>query len=121
MIHVFGFAADGMLTDPTGQEPLRVHQGSGPRHLVFYQPDGKTGKTYVYVVMETMNMLHGYEVLYTAKGTLEFKNVYMSTIFGGEDLPKGAAAAEIKLTVSIPILPPHFDAGKQFSILVKRI
>ncbi|KAG4433584.1 hypothetical protein IFR05_010931 [Cadophora sp. M221] len=45
-----------------------------------------------------MNMLHGYEVLYTAQGTVMFKVVYMSTIFGGDELPAGSAAAEIKLT-----------------------
>ncbi|KAL2074652.1 hypothetical protein VTL71DRAFT_8431 [Oculimacula yallundae] len=99
LTHVFGFSLeDGLLTDPIGQEPLRVHQGSGPRHLVFYQPDGKTGKTYLYIVLEKKNMLHGSEVVYTEKGTLEFKNVYMSSIFGGEELPVGSAAAEIKLT-----------------------
>ncbi|CZT08726.1 uncharacterized protein RAG0_13734 [Rhynchosporium agropyri] len=96
--HIFGFTEDGMLTNPVGQKPLWVVEGSGPRHLVFYQPDGKNGKTYLYLVMEKKNMLHGYEVMYTATGTMEFKNVYMDTIFGGAELPAGSAAAEIKLT-----------------------
>ncbi|KAH7418583.1 Lactonase, 7-bladed beta-propeller-domain-containing protein [Cadophora sp. MPI-SDFR-AT-0126] len=96
-VHIFGLNEDGMLTDNEGQAKLEFHAGSGPRHLAFYQPDGKKGKTYVYVVMEKMNMLHGFEVTYS-KGTMQFRNVYMSTIFGGDESPAGSAAAEITVT-----------------------
>ncbi|PVH76937.1 carbohydrate-binding module family 50 protein [Cadophora sp. DSE1049] len=96
-VHVFGLIDDGMLTDNEGQAKLEFHAGSGPRHLAFYQPEGRKGKTYVYVVMEKMNMLHGYEATYS-KGAMQFHNVYMSTIFGGDELPVGSAAAEITVT-----------------------
>lgn len=101
-VHVFGLNEDGMLVDPNGQPKLLLPAGSGPRHLAFYQPEGKTGKTYMYVVMEKMNMLHGYDVTYS-KGTMQFQDqpIYMSTIFGGNHLPAGSAAAEILVTVSM--------------------
>ncbi|KAK0129470.1 hypothetical protein ONS96_000040 [Cadophora gregata f. sp. sojae] len=96
-VHIFGLHDDGQLTDPPGQAKLLFPAGSGPRHLAFYQPDGKKGKTYVYVVMEKTNMLYGFEVTY-ASGAMQFKNVYTKTIFDGEELPTGSAAAEITVT-----------------------
>ncbi len=99
-VHVFGLDKDGMLVDPAGQAPLPVHPNSGPRHLVFYKPSGQSQKTYMYLVLEKANLLHGYEVLYKESGTLDFRNIYMGTVLGGDDLPAGAAAAEIRLTVN---------------------
>ena len=108
---MFGLNEDGLLVDPAGQPKLLLPAGSGPRHIAFYQPEGKAGKTYVYVVMEKLNVLHGYEVTYS-KGTMQFKNqpIYVSTIFGGDQLPAGSAAAEITVTVSTTtssIIPPE--------------
>lgn len=117
LVHVFGLDENGLLTDPIGQMPLGVNIGSGPRHLAFYRPAGDSKKTYVYLVLEVEVMLHGYEVIYTEKGTLEFKKIYTNTLWGGDKLPAGATAAEIAITVS-RVFPIRIEPGSLILILM---
>lgn len=74
-----------------------VAPGSGPRHLAFVV---KETKTFMYLVTELANTIVGYEVVYGGK-FIAFKEIWSSGIHGkGKDVPQGAAAAEIAVSVS---------------------
>jgi 6-phosphogluconolactonase (cycloisomerase 2 family) len=76
---------------------LVVTPGSGPRHLVFAVKDTKT---FMYLVTELANTIVGYEVVYGGK-FIAFKEIWSGGIHGkGKDVPQGAAAAEIAISVS---------------------
>ena len=84
---------------------LIVPPGCGPRHGVFYLPEGdkasKKGKTYFYIVTELTNHLHGYEVSYNEGEKMGFKSFYKSSIFGDKEPPNNVTyAAEVAITVS---------------------
>lgn len=74
-----------------------VAPGSGPRHLAFVV---KETKTFMYLVTELANTIVGYEVVYGGE-FIAFKEIWNSGVHGeGKDVPQGAAAAEIAVSVS---------------------
>jgi 6-phosphogluconolactonase (cycloisomerase 2 family) len=105
-------------------DPLVVAPGSGPRHLTFVV---KETKTFMYLVTELANTVVGYEVVYGG-GFIVFKEVWSSGIHGkGNDIPRGAAAAEIAVSPDREYLLissrnentleiPSFDGGNTTSI-----
>lgn len=84
--------------------PTSAFPKVGPRHGVFYQPTDGSNNTYLYIVMETANMVHGYSVTYNPDNTLDFTMIQMLQL----PVPRNPSAAEIKLTVGThhPSLPP---------------
>jgi len=98
LVQVLQMSQENTLSEIPGQEPLFVPVGTGPRHGVFYQPGGASNKTYLYLILETANMIHGYNVTYNNNGTLSFDWFYMEYTFPGA--PTGSSGAEIQLTVS---------------------
>jgi len=95
IIHVFSITSSNVLQKPSTQPDIIVPTGHGPRHGVFYQPGNGSNATYVYFVMETANMVHGYEVTYNSDTTLNFTMIQDFQL----PVPQNATAAEIKLTV----------------------
>ena len=102
LIHVFSISPSYILQRLSTQVDLSVKRGHGPRHGVFYQPGHGSNTTYLYVVMETANMVHGYEIFYNANKTLSFNEIQDLQL----RVPSTAAAAEIRLTVSLLSFPP---------------
>jgi 6-phosphogluconolactonase (cycloisomerase 2 family) len=96
IIHVFSLSSSYTLDRLPAQTDISVPKGHGPRHGVFYQPGNGGNATYLYVVMETANMVHGYQVSYNADKTLNFTMIQYVQL----PVPASAAAAEIRLTVS---------------------
>ena len=89
---------------------LALPKGHGPRHGVFYQPKG-SNSTYFYLVNEKANMVHTYSVTYDGDNfhkeatlKLDMKQDFQLPV------RKGSAAAEIRLTVRIPLLNPPRQA-----------
>ncbi|XEV05938.1 hypothetical protein FSHL1_011225 [Fusarium sambucinum] len=94
LIRVYGVDEDESLA-LSKLDPLVVAPGSGPRHLTFVV---KETKTFMYLVTELANTVVGYEVVYGG-GFIVFKEVWSSGIHGkGNDIPRGAAAAEIAVS-----------------------
>lgn len=95
LIHVYGVDVEGLLL--TKLDPLTVAPGSGPRHLAFVV---KETKTFMYLVTELANTIVGYEVVYGGR-FIRFKEIWSGGIHGkGKDIPPGAAAAEVAVSVS---------------------
>jgi 6-phosphogluconolactonase (cycloisomerase 2 family) len=95
LIHVYGVDVEGLALSKL--DPLVVAPGSGPRHLTFVV---KETKTFMYLVTELANTIVGYEVVYGG-GFIVFREVWSSGIHGkGNNIPQGAAAAEIAVSVS---------------------
>jgi 6-phosphogluconolactonase (cycloisomerase 2 family) len=101
LIHVFSISPSYTIQRLSMQVDLSVKRGHGPRHGIFYQPGHGSNKTYLYVVMETANMVHVYEVFYNANKTLSFNELQDLQL----PVPSTAAAAEIRLTVSLLSFP----------------
>lgn len=77
--------------------------GSGPRHGVFLQ-SGK--KTFFYLLCELANTIIVYQVSYETDGMLEFAQVYVTGTHGEDGtVPRGAAAAEIIISVGTVLSP----------------
>lgn len=96
MIHIYsvGFGDLGL----SKLDPLVVAPGTGPRHIAFVV---KETKTFMYLVTELANTIIGYEVVYGGE-FIRFKEIWNSGIHGeGKDVPQGAAAAEIVVSVSV--------------------
>ncbi|KAI9708780.1 MAG: hypothetical protein M1820_003735 [Bogoriella megaspora] len=94
------FSTDSSLK-ATALTPLTVAPGSGPRHAVFWTPDGVTGgtsPTFLYVVAELGQTVTGYSVSYPSSGGLAFKQVYTSKTYGSGSEPAGTAPAEITIS-----------------------
>jgi 6-phosphogluconolactonase (cycloisomerase 2 family) len=98
IIHVFSITDSYTLQKLSGQADITVPKGHGPRHGVFYQPGGGNNTMYLYVVMETAYMVHGYSVTYNSDGTLSFTMIQDFQL----PVPLNSTGAEIKLTVSHP-------------------
>lgn len=80
-------------------EPLAVEPGSGPRHVVFVEGNGEG--TVMYLVSELSNTISGYEVSYP-EGEISLEEVFVIPSHGeAEEVPEGAAAAEILASVSL--------------------
>lgn len=89
---------DGLSITPV--EALVAHPGTGPRHISFLQKDD--GDYFLYLISELSNTITGYDVVYTETGP-EFFEKFVIPIHGeGEEVPEGAAAAEILVSVSQP-------------------
>jgi 6-phosphogluconolactonase (cycloisomerase 2 family) len=126
LIRVFSF--DSKTNELVPQTPLQVTPGSGPRHVVFYQPygvvGGKDGTSFMFLVSELANTVTSFAVSYPDKGGMRFKQVYKTTSYG-DDLvvPAGNAVAEIAISVSqntYPLLPPS-KTNRTFFLLHSRI
>jgi 6-phosphogluconolactonase (cycloisomerase 2 family) len=100
LIHVFAIGSEGMLERIPNQQDLSVPKGHGPRHGLFWKPSTNSSTTYLYMAFETANMVHGYSVTYNTDQTLNFTLLQDFPL----PVPKGATAAEIKLTVSTDCL-----------------
>lgn len=75
--------------------------GSGPRHGVFWSPEGRDDTTslYFFLVAEITSALTTYAVSYTASG-MNFTEVAVTNTYGGDIVPIGNGPAEIHLSVS---------------------
>ncbi|KAF7590656.1 hypothetical protein BBP40_002547 [Aspergillus hancockii] len=84
------------------QEPLVASPGSGPRHGVFWTPNGphsgSTKDVRFYLASELNSHLTGYNVKYTRQGTLSFHKFYETTTYGGAKPPADSTAAEITIS-----------------------
>ncbi|KAL3468818.1 Lactonase, 7-bladed beta-propeller-domain-containing protein [Aspergillus californicus] len=84
------------------QQPLVVAPGSGPRHGVFWVSDqANANQSYdsrFYLVNELDNYLRGYDVTYSANGTILFSESYKGNTFGGSTPPAGSKVAEIAIS-----------------------
>ena len=101
LVRVFAYN-DDLSLKPLG--PLKVGDGDGPRHAVFYNPYGAACEnctTFMYVVNELAATIRGYSVSYLPnKGGLNFKEVYSSPTYGNIAQPAGNAPSEISISVS---------------------
>lgn len=104
-VRIFSF--DPKTGELSAEKPLAVLPGSGPRHVVFYQPYGvvsKTGTSFMFLVSELANTVTSFAVSYPSAGGMKFKQVYNTTSYGDLVVPDGNAAAEIAISVSFSIL-----------------
>lgn len=102
LVRIFSF--DPKTGKLTAEKPLAVLPGSGPRHVVFYQPYGivsKTGTSFMFLVSELANTVTSFAVSYPSAGGMKFKQVYNTTSYGDLVVPDGNAAAEIAISVSL--------------------
>lgn len=79
----------------TEHPSLKAKAGYGPRHAVFWQPDGKPWDTKLFLLHELSNKIVSYNVTYPEYGGLEFAEVGEFSMFGDKEPPAGAGAAEI--------------------------
>ncbi|KAM0327990.1 hypothetical protein ACHAQA_005389 [Verticillium albo-atrum] len=90
------------LVDPstlalTPLKPLIAAPGSGPRHVVFLETPA--GDTYLYLATELANTITAYAVSYAGEEEIHFDRVFQCPTHGaGNDVPEGAAAAEIAIS-----------------------
>ncbi|KAE8147888.1 Lactonase, 7-bladed beta-propeller-domain-containing protein [Aspergillus avenaceus] len=86
------------------REPLQTSPGSGPRHGVFWTPEGtdtdSTEAVRFYLVSELNSHLTGYNVEYGPNRTLSFTKFYEASTFGESEAPSGGTAAEIAISPS---------------------
>ena len=104
LVRIFSF--DTKTGELSAEKHLAVLPGSGPRHVVFYQPYGvvsKTGTSFMFLVSELANTVTSFAVSYPSAGGMKFKQVYNTTSYGDLVVPDGNAAAEIAISVSFPL------------------
>jgi 6-phosphogluconolactonase (cycloisomerase 2 family) len=97
LVRVFSIGVDGI--ELTEVEPLVAAPGSGPRHVDFLEaPDGTI---YMYLITELANTITGYRVSYPTDTVMQFDRFFQIPSHGaGNQVPEGAAAAEITISVS---------------------
>ncbi|KAF2094402.1 hypothetical protein NA57DRAFT_60446 [Rhizodiscina lignyota] len=105
-------------------DPHSVAPGNGPRHCAFVKGQEKT---FIYVLGELTNSLHGFEVLYHPNETIGFQQFYNDSTYqtgfgdGGPQDPRGLVIpAEIaspsptrSFSVQGPILAVYMMASRQ--------
>ena len=100
LVRVFSAGVDATV-EPL--EPLAVEPGSGPRHVVF--TEGKGEGTVMYLVSELSNEVSGFEVAYP-DGGITFEHKFTIPTHGeGQEVPEGASAAEILVSVRFCVFP----------------
>ncbi|THZ59590.1 3-carboxy-cis,cis-mucoante lactonizing enzyme, partial [Aureobasidium pullulans] len=95
------FSIDAGSGDLVAEKPFAVLPGSGPRHVVFYQPHGVVGTqatTFMFLVSELANTVTSFKVSYPKAGGMGFKQVFETSTYGDVVVPEGNAAAEIAVT-----------------------
>ncbi|KAG2171150.1 hypothetical protein VTO58DRAFT_105214 [Aureobasidium pullulans] len=95
------FSIDAGSGDLVAEKPFAVLPGSGPRHVVFYQPYGVVGTqatTFMFLVSELANTVTSFKVSYPKIGGIGFKQVFETSTYGDLVVPEGNAAAEIAVT-----------------------
>ncbi|THZ84624.1 3-carboxy-cis,cis-mucoante lactonizing enzyme [Aureobasidium pullulans] len=95
------FSIDAGSGDLVVEKPFAVLPGSGPRHVVFYQPYGVVGTqatTFMFLVSELANTVTSFRVSYPKAGGMGFKQVFETSTYGDLVVPEGNAAAEIAVT-----------------------
>ncbi|THY51912.1 3-carboxy-cis,cis-mucoante lactonizing enzyme, partial [Aureobasidium pullulans] len=95
------FSIDAGSGDLVAEKPFAVLPGSGPRHVVFYQPYGVVGTqatTFMFLVSELANTVTSFRVSYPKIGGMGFKQVFETSTYGDLVVPEGNAAAEIAVT-----------------------
>lgn len=98
------FSIDSKTGELTAEKPLAVLPGSGPRHVVFYQPYGvisKKATSFMFLVSELANTVTSFAVSYPSAGGMKFSEAYNTTSYGDLVVPSGNAAAEIVISVSL--------------------
>ena len=99
LVRIYSTSEDDLSV--TSLEPLSVAAGAGPRHVAF-AVHGET--TYMYLITELSNTIYGYTVTY-GEDSLGFEQIYESGTHGeGVEVPEGASAAEIWVSVSPPLV-----------------
>lgn len=82
-------------------DPLIASPASGPRHAVFWTPEGSASldsNVYFYLVHELSNTLTGYRVSYKKHG-MAFSQIFEGGTYGNRTAPPGSKVAEISITV----------------------
>lgn len=101
------YALDSETLERTAVAPLVSAPGTGPRHGVFLVTEKKT---FYFLVTELGNTITTYDVEYNQNTSLSFHEVFTTTSHGGAEVPAGATAAEITLSVSSLEQPlPHIS------------
>ena len=105
LVRVFAVGEGASLVEG---EALEVEAGSGPRHVAFVEREGKCGGSVVmYVVSELANTISGFGVEYK-DGGMKFEELFTIPTHGeGEDVPEGASASEILVSVSLLLYRPN--------------
>lgn len=106
------FAINGSLIEQRAS--TKVASGSGPRHGVFWSPNGskQTENLYFLLLAELTSSLTTYSVSYTENG-MNFTEVDVTTSYGNAPVPEGNYAAEIAVSVRRPSL---FSRLQSFNI-----
>ncbi|KAI5247807.1 3-carboxy-cis,cis-mucoante lactonizing enzyme [Aureobasidium subglaciale] len=99
LVRVFSF--DPKTGEVKAEKALAVLPGSGPRHVVFYNPYGVVGEkgtSFMFLISELANTVTSFAVSYPSAGGMQFKQVYNTSTYGDLVVPDGNAAAELAIT-----------------------
>lgn len=100
LVRVFAVGEGASLVEG---EALGVEAGSGPRHVAFRERD--EGCVVMYLISEMANTISGFGVEYSDGGVV-FEELFTIPTHGeGEEVPEGAFAAEILVSVCPPQTP----------------
>ena len=100
LVRVFAISEEDGLS-VTAVEPLVAAPGSGPRHVSFVEKED--GGWFMYLISELTNTITGYDITYGEEGPTFDESFVIPTHGEGEEVPEGAAAAEILVSVSCAI------------------
>lgn len=93
------FTIDKKTSALTESKPLQAPPGTGPRHGGFHVTHGET---FFFLASELGNTVTSYKVTY-GRNSLSFKEVFVTGIEGKHPIPPNVTAAEVVLTVSLPL------------------
>ncbi|QDS68353.1 hypothetical protein FKW77_010719 [Venturia effusa] len=85
----------------TEHPPLKAAKGSGPRHAVFWQPQGNYNTTenlYLFLVAELANTVTTYKVSYPSNGGMDFTEVGKTSTFGNATAVPTPGGGEIMVS-----------------------
>lgn len=103
-------------------EPLKTENGAGPRHGVFWQARGKSGKWYLLFNGELSQKMYSYKIEYALEGGLKWEKVFEMPVLGelGKTLPPNTApTSEVAVSVSMTsAFIPYFEVQLQSRELV---
>lgn len=103
LVRVFAVGEGASLLEG---EALGVEPGSGPRHVAFREGEDE-GDVVMYLISELTNTISGFGVEYK-DGGMVFDELFTIPTHGeGEEVPEGAMAAEILVSVCLPLIPRH--------------
>lgn len=88
----------------TALDPVTLTAGTGPRHGTFWSPTSPytaNSALYFYLIAELSNTITSFSVSYSSDGAIQLTEIGLTNSFGGGEVPKGTAAAEIAVSVGL--------------------